>query len=136
VGTPLQDVYDAFFIKTDGYIFTSKEALVFQYFKTALGYVKNTIIKDLTYTKDEDYSGEFNIVLGDNDIQLISLYMKQEHNRKLAAKFENIKQHIGTKDFDKLPNVSTEYKTALLALENIANEIYLYKQEFYTYAGV
>lgn len=52
-----------------------------------------------------------------------------------VALFEARKQHIGTKDFNKLPNFKDEYDVANSMFKTNTQEILDFRQEFYSYAN-
>ena len=85
--------------------------------------------------KTQTYDGFFNETLFQDSIELLSLYMKREYYRKIVAKYEKIKKSIGTKDFDALNNMTSDFKTAQSALADISDEISSFRQEFYSYAN-
>jgi hypothetical protein len=80
-----------------------------------------------------EYSGEFENIVGDDTIELISLYMLYEHKRFKKSKLDEIKQHIGTKDFNKLPDKFEEYKSLDQSMKDLSREIEIYRNEFYKY---
>jgi hypothetical protein len=132
-GTTLQMVYDAFFIKS-GVDYTDQEDKVYQYFKTGVGKTSDTTSTDLTYTVSADYSGNFTATLTQKDIELIALYMFLEEKRRKKSTLDNIKKdYIGTKDFNRLPNKLDEYKMLNQSMKDLQDEIFLFRQEFYSY---
>lgn len=133
MGTNLQDVFDAFFIKLPGVDFTNQEDVVLQLLKSALTYASSTI-GTLIYTVDlNTYTGNFDDVLTGNAIELISLYMVREYYRRPVSLFMNKKQQVGTKDFDKLPNLKDGYAIAKSMYNDADAEVDKYKHEFYSY---
>jgi hypothetical protein len=80
------------------------------------------------------YDGEFSNELTQNTIELIALYMRQEELKKSFAELEVLKQHLGTKDFNRLPE-NIEYKSVQMLKNNIEDEIYSFRQEFYNYSN-
>lgn len=134
MGTPLQDVYDAFFVKSIK-DYTDKESLVFQFFKTAISKSYKTIPTDLTYTADIDYSGNFVEILNQDDIELIALNMLLEEKIRDVSRLENNKQHIGTKDFNRLPDKASEYKIQNQSMKDLEDKIFKFRQEFYSYGN-
>ena len=83
----------------------------------------------------QTYEGTFNVILFQDSIELLALYMKREYYRKIVAKFEKIKKSIGTKDFDALGNMASDFKAAQSGLTDISDEISSFRQEFYSYAN-
>lgn len=135
MGTPLQEVYDSFFIKNPETDFTDKQDMVFQLFKISLGYCKKTVPENLNYTLTipETYEGEFTDILGQDSIELIALVMKKELYRRIMDKFTLMKQYIGTQSFNKLPDAPKLLQEATSYFETLSDEIYKFRQEFYTY---
>ena len=113
--------------------FSSQEDVLFQIFKSAIGYTSSTL-GTLTYTVDETtYEGTFTDTLTQPDIELISLYMVREYYRRPLSLFTNKKQHIGTSDFNKLPNLKEAYVIAKSMYNDADAEVDKYKHEFYSY---
>jgi hypothetical protein len=136
LGTPLQDVYDSFFIKNTETDFTNKQDMVFQLFKASLGYCKKTVPESLEYVliMPDIYEGEFIDVLGQDTIELITLFMTKELYRQTVDKYTKMKQYIGTQSFNKLPeNPAKSLSEASKHFKEISDEIYLFRQEFYSY---
>ena len=141
VGTRLQEIYDAFFIKIPSHDFSSEQSKVYQFFKAAVGRARKTVSDNLTYTLDEDqdeespsYDGTFKDTLDQNTIELISLWMVHEYFRTIVSKFEGIKSYVGTKDFNKLPDVKNgQYEIAKSLLDSVSEEIKEFCQSFYSY---
>jgi hypothetical protein len=133
MGTPLQEIYDAFFIKS-GKDYTDKEDQVYQFFKTGISKSKKTIPTDLTYTVNPTtYEGTFTNTLEQDEIELIALNMLLEEKRKRKSELDYLKTHIGTKDFNKLTDKVTEYKILNESMKDLRDEIFLLRQEFYSY---
>lgn len=133
MGTPLQSVYDAFFIKSS-IDYAGKESQVYQFFKTGVSKSKKTVPEDLTYTVDEEtYEGQFSDTLGQDTIELISLNMLLEEKRKRKSELDYMKQHLGTKDFNRLNDKVAEYKVINESIKNLQDEIFAFRQEFYSY---
>lgn len=136
MATQLQEVYDAFFVKIPSHSFASEKSLVFQFLKTSVGLTSNTVKDNLTYTYDgTSYAGSFTGTLTQNTIELIALYMVREYYRRRVSKFEAIKQDIGTKDFNKLPNLKEPYEIAKSLFKDADSEIEDFRQEFYSYSN-
>lgn len=133
LGTQLQEVYDAFFVKVPETKFTNQESLVFQLFKASLAYCYRTVPESLKYTLTDKFlfDGYFDDVLGQDTIELIAMCMKRELYRRKSDRFSEIKQHIGTQAFSKLPNAIEQSKEARLTLEFLNDEIDKFRQEFY-----
>ncbi len=134
--TPLQEIYDAFFIRS-GKDWFGKEDQVFQFFKTACGKSYKTVRNSLDYilyeNELESYDGEMIAKLDQDEIDLIAMFMHLESLNKQKSALDLTKQYIGTKDFNKLPNKEVEYKNLLQSIKDLREEIYSFRQEFYTY---
>lgn len=135
MGTQLQEVYDAFFVKTPDTDFTGKEELVYQFFKASIGYCYKTVPESLTYTltNQTTYDGQFNDTLGLDSIELLALCMARELYRRYDEKYNNIKQYVGTQAFNKLPDIPDLAEKSKERLTTLSDEIYKFRQEFYTY---
>lgn len=133
MGTNIQEVYDAFFVKVPNTDFTGQEQLVFQLFKAATAYCYRTVPEKLDYNYDEQiHEGKFNETLGQDSIELLSLCMKRELYRRSNDKYMYMKQHIGTKAFNKLPeNIVKESQESRIIFESLNDEIERFRQEFY-----
>ena len=137
MGTQLQEVYDAFFIKVPNTDFSGQQQLVYQLFKASLSHCYKTVSESLQYTITpvNTYDGVFYDILGQDTIELISLYMKRELYRRLLDKYSDIKQHVGTQAFNKLPNMIEQSKEARQIYDSLNDEIDKFKQEFYEYSN-
>lgn len=135
MGTNLQKVFDAFFIKLPAVDFTGKEDIVLQLFKTAVGYASSTLV-NLEFTVDEvTYEGSFNRTLSQREIELIALYMVREQHYRTYSGFVYKKQHIGTKDFDKLPDLKKQFEIAENTYHDANDSVNKFKQEFNIYVS-
>lgn len=132
MGTNIQEVYDAFFVKVPSTDFTKQEELLFQLFKASLAYCYRTVPESLEYAYDDIlHEGSFNDLLNQDTIELISLCMKRELYRRNNDKYSKIKQHIGTKSFNKLPDMIDQSKETRMIFETLNDEIDKFRQEFY-----
>lgn len=98
----------------------------------------NTNFHDVSNTGIETmvtrtFDGEFINTLGQDEIELISLFMKKEHLRRKINPYIALKQYLGTKDFNKLPEKSSQYKIISQSIKDLDEEIRSFRQEFYTY---
>jgi hypothetical protein len=131
----LQDVYDAFFIKSSK-DYTSYEDQVYQFFKTGVSKSKKTVPTDLTYTVNETtYDGSFTNTLEQDEIELIALNMLLEEKRNRKSELDYMKSYIGTKDFSRLPEKKAEYDNLQKSMKDLQDEIYALRQEFYSYTN-
>jgi len=137
MGTPLQEIYDSFFIKVSDEDFTLKKSIVFQFFKTALAYSYKNTKHSLTYilTDEEEFIGSMDEILNSDEIELISLYMKKAYIEYLLKPLTRLKNRLGTKDFNKLPDKADEYKTYSIMKKDLNQEIEDFKQQFYSYTN-
>lgn len=131
-GTPLSEVYDAFFIKSNQDYF-GKEDQVFQFFKTGISKSYKIVPDNLSYTVDENFNGEFINIINQDTIELIAMNMLLEEKRKRKSLLDNIKSSIGTKDFNKLPNKMDDYKAISQSIKDLREEITDFEQTFKSY---
>lgn len=132
MGTNIQEVYDAFFVKVPNTDFTNQEELLFQLFKASLAYCYRTVPERLEFTYDNElHEGCFDDLLAQDSIELISLCMKRELYRRNNDKYSKIKQHIGTKSFNKLPDMVDQSRETRIIFETLNDEIERFRQEFY-----
>lgn len=134
MGTPLSEIYDAFFIKS-GKDYSSKEDIVFQFLKTGISKSYKIVPHKLTYSVDEDYNGEFDELLDQDEIELIALNMLLEEKRQRKSELDYSKVYLGTKDFNKLPDKVSEHKALEESINNLEDEIFTFRQEFYSYSN-
>ena len=136
VGTDIQEVFDSFFIKLPHVDFQGKEDMVIKFFKIAVGKSKKTVSYDLSYTIDmEECDGYFNNVLEDeNIIELIAMYMVELYYIRQFTFYSQVKQHVGTVNFNKLPESSNKnLQSAIDGMKQWQITIEDFRQEFYTY---
>lgn len=134
MGTDIQKVYDAFFIKVSDTDFTGKATLLYQLFQASIGYCYKTVPESLEYTYDEViYVGYFTDTLNFDTIELLSLGMAREYYLRDLNKLSTAKQHIGTQAFNKLPDLTKQYNTASDNYKNLDDRFYSFRQEFYPY---
>ncbi len=134
MGTAIQKVYDAFFIKAPDTNFEGQEDLVYQLLQTAIGYSYKTVPESLEYVYDEvAHEGYFIDDLYFDSIQLIALYMSREHYRRTMNRLSAIKQSMGTQNFNKLPDAVKQLDSSISFFNNMNDEITGFRQEFYKY---
>jgi len=102
---------------------------------TIIGNFVDTDNTAITLLIGTNYDGEFKNVVKQDSIELIALNMYLEEKRKEFSSIERIKQHMGTKDFNKLPDNLSQYNVLVKGLADLRNEIYEFRQEFYVYKG-
>lgn len=95
-------------------------------------------IKDVGNTNvylvsNRSFEGEFEKEINQDAIELIALFMLMEQKRQRMSELDGIRQDLGTKDFNKLPKYSDEYKNLNQSIENLKDEIFEFRQEFYSY---
>lgn len=134
MGTPLQKVYDRFFSKTDE-DFTFKEGQIFTLVDSAIAKSYKTVIHKLDYVLDdtESYDGNFIEDLDSDEIELLSLWMVYEWNRKKQQRLISMRKRIGTKDFNRLDDMPNELKAINATMQIILDDINSLKSEFNTY---
>lgn len=81
----------------------------------------------------ESYAGYFDTLVHQDYIELIALNMALEFHRRNLYALQAEKQHIGTKEFNRLPEKSREMSVALNSIENLIAEIEMFKSDFQTY---
>ena len=81
------------------------------------------------------FDGEFINIIEQDALKLIALNMLLEQKRQRKSELDNIKQHLGTKDFNRLPEKVGEYKILEQSMKNLEDEIFSFRQEFYSYKG-
>ena len=135
MGTDIQEVYDAFQIKIPNFDYTGREDMIYMYFKIAIAKSYKTTSDDLSYEYDEvNHRGRFNSEIGYDTIELLSMFMVQAYYQRKYTYLIGEKQHIGTRDFNKLPDKAKELSSVVSALANWDSKIYEFRQEFYNYS--
>jgi len=134
VSTPFQQLYDRFFSKTDE-DFTGKEGLVFALVDSAISKSYKTVRHSLEYvlTDSNTYDGYFIDDLDNDEIELLSLWMLYEFNRREQQRLVKLKEFIGTKDFNKLPDKLDQLRAVEISMKTIINDINDLKDSFNTY---
>jgi len=139
MGTPLQHVYDRFFSKIDEDL-TGKEGQIFSLLDSAISKSYKAVVHSLHYILDdpippetESYDGNFIDILDSDEIELLSLWMLYEWNRKKQQKLRGQRTQIGTKDFNKIEDKAKELKEVTGIMKDIKEEINELKSEFNTY---
>lgn len=90
---------------------------------------------DLDLVISKTFEGTMNNDLDIDEIELISLNMKKAYLDYLLKPLSRLKSNIGTKDFNRLPNKVEELKVYSLMLDNLKEEIEVFRQEFYSYSN-
>lgn len=79
------------------------------------------------------YDGYMNNIVKQDTIELVTLFMYNEEQLKIKSELDTIKQHVGTRDFNRLPEKKTEYDNVMKTLKYLDEKIFLFRQEFYRY---
>lgn len=79
------------------------------------------------------YDGEFINTIEQDALELIALNMLLEQKRQRMSELDGQKSYIGTKDFNRLPDKKAEHDTLSKSIKNLEEEIFVFKQEFYSY---
>ena len=134
MSTPLQKLYDRFFSKTDE-DFTGKESLVFTLVDSAISKSYKTVRHGLEYilTDPNTYDGYFIDDLDNDELELLSLWMLYESNRREQQRLVKLREAIGTKDFNKLPDKLDQLRAVEISMKTIINDINDLKDSFNTY---
>jgi|688.fasta_scaffold337681_2 hypothetical protein len=81
------------------------------------------------------YDGEFTGNVEQDALELIALNMLLEQKRQRKSELDYTKTHLGTKDFNKLPDKVAEYNILNNSIKNLREEIEDFRQEFYSYVN-
>ncbi len=132
MGTSLQDVYDRFFSKMDE-DFTGKEGNVYDFLLSAKArcYRNTRHSLDFILTTPEDYEGNFEDTLDDDEIEYMAYEMKRARYGKQQAYFLTKKSQIGTKDFNRLEDDRKQLDYVTATLKELDIEIRDFLQNFY-----
>jgi len=137
--TTLQTVYNLFLSKSDE-DFTGKESLIFQWLNSAISKCKKYVRNSLDYTLDTpivpaivSYDGSFVNILDDDEIELIATQMQYENYNKKNAYICSLRQQLGTKDFNSLPDKKRELDGIQNSMRLLKEDIKEQRQEFNTY---
>jgi len=79
------------------------------------------------------YDGEFTNTIDQDALELIALNMLLEQKRQRKSELDYTKTHIGTRDFNRLTDKVTEYKILNDSIKDLRDEIFAFRQEFYSY---
>jgi len=79
------------------------------------------------------YDGEFIGTVEQDALELIALNMLLEQKRQRKSELDYTKTYLGTKDFNKLIDKVAEYKVLNESIKLLEEEIFLFRQEFYSY---
>ena len=143
MGTPLQTLYTRFQTKIDEDI-TGKEGLIFSLVDVAIAksyktcrHSLNYVLDDLTYDEEENitnlYEGNFNDVLDNDEIELLTLWMKYEWKERIVAKLDGQRKQIGTSDFNRLEGKKEQLQSVNSAMKITKDDIDELVDNFNTY---
>lgn len=124
MGTNLQEVFDAFFIKLPGKSFVDKESEVYQYFKSGISKSKRKVYDNLDYSYDEELNeGCFNDIVSHSSIELISMYMVKEYYFGIFSLLSARKSFLGTQAFNKIPSAKEQFEETEKQMDRWDKEI-------------
>lgn len=152
MGTPLQAVYDAFFLRLDEQICDKDKGLIYSIFIVAVENAKRAAVNSLGYVldepeenhpaeldleegedEDESYSGYFIEALSGDEINLIALWMLYEWNRRKLQRLLGQRRDIGTADFNRIPSKKEELAVIEFGLKHAKSDIVELEQAFNEY---
>jgi hypothetical protein len=79
------------------------------------------------------YDGLFTNTVDQDALELIALNMLLEQKRLRKSELDYSEQKLGTKDFNKFPDKVAEYKILKESIKDLQDEIFSFRQEFYSY---
>lgn len=134
--TDLQVLYDSFVKKTNEE-WDDRIGLFVSYINPAIAKIYKQFRHKYTYAFDADTeTGYFDDNLDIDEIELIALQMAYEYvNDSKLARLSSMKQLLGTKDFDKIPNLKNEMDTVLKRLDSLKEDIETLKNDMNDYYG-
>lgn len=136
MGTDLQEVFDAFFIKVPTVNFTGKESEVFQLFKTATSLAKKKTYDSLEYQYDDvEGEGTFIGMVSGDTLELLSMYMTKSYFQQKLALISGRKQHLGTQAFNKIPSNKEQFEMVENSLNYWNQEIEKLLEDFPDYSS-
>lgn len=84
--------------------------LLVQYLKSAISRCHRQVYDNLEFWYDEEIlEGHFCERLQLDTIELLAMYMAQEHFLNLMSLYDKRKQYLGTQAFNKIPNLKDNY---------------------------
>lgn len=142
MGTPLSDLYTRFQVKLDENL-VEKESLIFSLVDVAIAKSNKHCINSLSYTLDNpdleddynDYQGSFDKVLDIDEVELLSLHMLYEWNRRKQQYLLGQREYIGTSDFNRLPSKKEQLQSVLSVMKMINDDIITAQNNLYEYKG-
>lgn len=134
--TDLQILYDSFVIKVDE-DFSEKIDLFIAMIYPSTAKVYKQLRHKYTYSYDEESkTGSFDDDMDIDEIELIALQMAYDYiNDTKMSRLSNMQQMLGTKDFDKIPNIKNEMDNVVKKLNSLKDEIITLKNDMNDYYG-
>lgn len=135
MGTDLQEVFDAFFVKVTSVDFTGKESMVVQFMSSAIAKCYRHTYDNLEYVYDDALKeGHFINTISKSSVELIAMFMVKEYYFQRYSLLSTRRQHIGTQAFNKLPDMKQELEIAISSLNHWSAEIEKFLMEFPDYS--
>lgn len=134
--TDLQVLYDSFTKKTnEGW--DDRVDLFVSYIYPSIAKIYKQLRHGYLYTfEDSTQTGSFNEDLDIDEIELIALQMAYDYiNDSKLSRLSSMRQMLGTKDFDKIPNLKNEMDTVTKKLEILETTIESLKNNMNDYYG-
>jgi hypothetical protein len=140
MGTLLSELYTRFNTKVDENL-NGKQSLIFSLVDSAIAKSNKHCINKLTYTLDNpdvedetnDYQGNFDYTLDTDEIELIALQMLYDWNRRRQQYLLGQRNMIGTSDFNRLPDKSSDLKSIAFAMKMVNDDIITAQNNLYEY---
>lgn len=134
--TDLQVLYDSFVKKTNEN-WDERVDLFVSYIYPAIAKIYKQLRHGHTYTFiAETEIGYFNEEMDIDEIELIALQMAYDYTSdSKLSRLTSMKQMLGTKDFDKIPNLKNEMDTVTKRLEMFEVAIHDLKNNMNDYYG-
>ena len=134
--TDLQVLYDSFVLKVNE-DFGEKVELFVAMINPAIAKIYKQLRHSYTYIYEKDtQTGYFNDDLDIDEIELIALQMAYDYiNDSKMSRLSSMQQMLGTKDFDKIPNLKNEMDNITKKLSTLKDEIVALKNDMNDYYG-
>lgn len=134
--TDLQVLYDSFTKKTnEGW--DDRVDLFVSYIYPSIAKIYKQLRHGYTYTFDDvAQTGYFKESLDIDEIELVALQMAYDYTSdSKLSRLSSMRQMLGTKDFDKIPNLKNEMDTVTKRLEILEATIESLKNNMNDYYG-
>lgn len=134
--TDLQVLYDSFVKKTNEE-WDDRVDLFVSYIYPSIAKIYKQLRHSYTYTFDDSaQTGYFDESLDIDEIELIALQMSYDYiNDNKLSRLSSMQQMLGTKDFDKIPNLKNERDTVTEKLKILEDTIESLKNDMNDYYG-